>query len=94
MMGLNEGRRYGKIKVSESVYKQFWNTDNKIIPYRVEFNHCDKSFHIECEHELFDLVKEGEVLPEYYLNFETISCLPKENKGISAKNIIVGVERV
>jgi len=86
--------RYGKIKVTKSIYSTFWNTVKNIIPYRVEFNYCDKSFHIECECSLFDLIDEGEIMPEYYLEMETKLCNPFFNSGKIAKQVIKSVKRL
>jgi hypothetical protein len=86
--------RFGHIVVPEELYKEFWRHSSGIIPYRIEYRFLGKTFHIDCEHPLFDKIKEGQKIPNYQIYSREVYCDPEKNNGGLMKRIIDKIVKV
>lgn len=84
--------KYGKIKIREDCWFDFWKSNNSVTPFKVEFLNMNKEYYMECEHPMFDDLKEGDYIPEYVVTYESV--LDNENDNVIYKQIVKSVERL
>jgi hypothetical protein len=64
-------RRYGVVKVSKEMVKEFWLYKNlNLVPLKIEFDYPRDCFVIEGYCNKWDLLSEHDVIPEYRAIFK------------------------